>query len=82
MIRDQGIRQTFAALQQEVDRLAAGLIALGLKPGDRVGLWSPNRIEWLLTRTDAVRHRQGGPDPSEHQSRLPCRGTGIRAEQG
>ena len=50
VIRDQGVRQTFAALQQEVDRLAAGLIALGLKPGDRVGLWSPNRIEWVLTQ--------------------------------
>ena len=33
-----------------MDRLAAGLIALGLKPGDRVGLWSPNRIEWVLTQ--------------------------------
>ena len=50
VIRDQGVRQTFATLQQEVDRLAAGLIALGLKPGDRVGLWSPNRIEWVLTQ--------------------------------
>ena len=50
VIRDQGVRQTFAALQQEVDRLAAGLIALGLELGDRVGLWSPNRIEWVLTQ--------------------------------
>jgi fatty-acyl-CoA synthase len=50
VVRDQGVRLTFAALRQEVDRLAAGLIALGLVPGDRVGLWSPNRIEWVLTQ--------------------------------
>src|SRR5689334_4850201 len=50
VIRDQGIRMTYAALRQEADRLAAGLLALGLKPGDRVGIWSPNRIEWVLTQ--------------------------------
>lgn len=50
VVRDQGVRLTFAALRQEVDRLAAGLIALRLMPGDRVGLWSPNRIEWVLTQ--------------------------------
>ena len=50
VVRDQGARLTFADSVSEVDRLAAGLIALGLKPGDRVGLWSPNRIEWVLTQ--------------------------------
>ena len=50
VIRDQGVRLTFAALRHEVDRLATGLIALGLLPGERVGLWSPNRIEWVLTQ--------------------------------
>src|SRR5580698_1879036 len=50
VVRDQGVRQSFATLRQEADRLAVGLIALGLKPGDRVGLWSPNRIEWVLTQ--------------------------------
>jgi fatty-acyl-CoA synthase len=50
VVRDQHVRLTFAVLRHEVDRLAAGLIALGLKPGDRVGLWSPNRIEWVLTQ--------------------------------
>jgi fatty-acyl-CoA synthase len=49
-VRDQAVRLTFAELRQEVDRLATGLISLGLKPGDRVGLWSPNRIEWILTQ--------------------------------
>jgi fatty-acyl-CoA synthase len=50
VVRDQNVRMTFSQLRHEVDRLAAGLIALGLKPGDRVGLWSPNRIEWVLTQ--------------------------------
>ena len=50
VVRDQGVRLTYAVLQREVDRLAAGLIALGLQPGNRVGLWSPNRIEWILTQ--------------------------------
>jgi fatty-acyl-CoA synthase len=50
VIRDQGARLSFAELRREVDWLAAGLIALGLQPGDRVGLWSPNRIEWVLTQ--------------------------------
>lgn len=34
----------------QVDRLAAGLLALGLKPGDRVGVWGPNTYEWILTQ--------------------------------
>jgi fatty-acyl-CoA synthase len=41
---------TFAELRHEADRLAAGLIALGLQPGDRVGLWSPNNIGWILSQ--------------------------------
>jgi fatty-acyl-CoA synthase len=50
VVRDQGVRLTFADLRHEVDRLAAGLIALGLRPGERIGIWSPNRIEWILTQ--------------------------------
>src|SRR6202044_3003276 len=50
VVRDSEVRLTFAVLRHEVDRLAAGLIALGLNPGDRVGIWSPNRIEWVLTQ--------------------------------
>jgi len=50
VVRDQNVRMTFAELRRETDRLAAGLIALGLDPGDRVGLWSPNNIAWVLTQ--------------------------------
>jgi len=50
VVRDQGVRLTYATLRAEADRLAAGLVALGLQPGDRVGLWSPNRVEWVVVQ--------------------------------
>jgi fatty-acyl-CoA synthase len=49
VVRDRSIRLTYTELRHQVDRLAAGFIALGLKPGERIGIWSPNRIEWILT---------------------------------
>ncbi|OUS31377.1 AMP-binding protein [Thalassotalea sp. 42_200_T64] len=46
----QNIRWTYKQLQQEVDKLATGLLALGIEPGDRVGIWGPNSFEWVLTQ--------------------------------
>ncbi|MAA74273.1 MAG: AMP-binding protein [Salinisphaeraceae bacterium] len=46
----QGIRLTWAELAEKVDAYAAGLLALGLEPGDRVGIWSHNNVEWLVTQ--------------------------------
>jgi len=46
----QGIRYTYAEFGAAVDRLAGGLLAAGLKPGDRVGVWGPNRAEWALVQ--------------------------------
>ncbi|HEX5377140.1 MAG TPA: AMP-binding protein [Phenylobacterium sp.] len=46
----QGIRWTYAELMLGAQKLAAGLLALGLEPGDRVGIWSPNKAEWALTQ--------------------------------
>ncbi|KAM7387222.1 hypothetical protein PAMA_009707 [Pampus argenteus] len=43
-----GIRKTFAQFQQDVDKVAAGLLALGLKRGERLGIWGPNTYEWIL----------------------------------
>ena len=40
-------RETFAAFSAEVDRVARGLIWLGIQPGDHVALWLMNRPEWL-----------------------------------
>ncbi|XP_061080740.1 medium-chain acyl-CoA ligase ACSF2, mitochondrial-like [Conger conger] len=45
-----GIRKTFAQFQQDVDQAAAGLLALGLKRGDRLGMWGPNIYEWILVQ--------------------------------
>ena len=50
VVRHQGVRWTYRELQQQVDAFAAGLLALGLEPGDRVGIWSPNNAEWTVTQ--------------------------------
>jgi fatty-acyl-CoA synthase len=50
VVRHQNIRWTYRELQDRVDRLAAGLLALGLQPGDRLGIWSPNNAEWVVTQ--------------------------------
>ena len=44
----QGIRWTYREFGERVDALAKGLMAKGLKVGDRVGVWSPNYAEWTL----------------------------------
>ncbi len=48
--RHQGISWTWAELKARVDDFAAGLIALGLEPGQRIGIWSPNNAEWTVTQ--------------------------------
>lgn len=50
IVRHQNIRWTYRELNEAADRFAAGLIRLGLPPGERVGIWSPNRYEWVLTQ--------------------------------
>ncbi|HTY69115.1 MAG TPA: AMP-binding protein [Alphaproteobacteria bacterium] len=50
IVRQQNIRWTYGELQERVDALAAGLLALGLSPGDRIGIWSPNNAEWVITQ--------------------------------
>jgi len=51
----QDIRWTWGEFRDEVDRLAAGLVALGIEPGDRVGIWGPNSYEWVLTQFATAR---------------------------
>eukprot|EP01036_Dinobryon_divergens_P060229 gene60229-80317_t len=48
--RHQKIRWTYAELLHRVDAFAGGLIALGLEPGDRIGIWAPNCAEWIVTQ--------------------------------
>jgi fatty-acyl-CoA synthase len=50
IVRHQNIRWTYAELKDKVDEFAAGLLALGLQPGDRLGIWSPNNVEWVITQ--------------------------------
>ncbi len=48
--RHQQIRLSYAQLNARVDELAAGLVALGLEPGARIGIWSPNCAEWVIAQ--------------------------------
>ncbi len=50
VVRHQQIRWTYRELKKRVDAFAAGLLALGLKRGDRIGVWSPNNAEWVITQ--------------------------------
>ena len=44
--RHQGVRLTWSELAERATLVARGLLALGLEPGDRVGIWAPARVEW------------------------------------
>lgn len=46
----QEIKWSYEELNQKVDELATGLLALGLSKGDRLGIWGPNSYEWVLTQ--------------------------------
>ena len=50
VVRHQKIRYNYLEFKKVVDRFAAGLIQLGVKKGERVGIWSPNNAEWLITQ--------------------------------
>jgi fatty-acyl-CoA synthase len=53
--REQGYRATYAELWEQVGLAARGLIARGVEQGDRVGIWAPNRSEWVVTQYAAAR---------------------------
>jgi fatty-acyl-CoA synthase len=48
--RQKGKRLTYRELSEVATQLARGLLALGVQPGERVGIWSPNRWEWIVTQ--------------------------------
>src|SRR6516225_9664815 len=45
--RHQNLRLTYTELQAMAERTARGLWGLGIRPGDRVGIWSTNCAEWV-----------------------------------
>jgi fatty-acyl-CoA synthase len=51
----QSRRLTWAELSEQADRVARGLWSLGIRKGDRVGLWSTNCIEWLMMHMGTAR---------------------------
>jgi fatty-acyl-CoA synthase len=55
VVRHQNYRATYGELYEEVERAARGLIANGVLPGDRVGIWAPNRYEWVVVQYAAAR---------------------------
>jgi fatty-acyl-CoA synthase len=50
VVRHQDIRWSYREFEREVDNFAAGLLALELEIGDRIGIWSPNNIEWVIAQ--------------------------------
>src|SRR5215813_564997 len=55
IVRDQNIRLTWSQLAEEVERTARGLMGLGLRSQDRVGVWSTNRAEWIFIQLACAR---------------------------
>ena len=50
VVRHQSVRWTYGQLQQRITALAASLVRLGLMPGERIGIWSQNCAEWVVTQ--------------------------------
>src|SRR5437763_7740771 len=55
VVRSQSYRATYRELWQQTTALARALMASGVQAGDRVGIWSPNRFEWVVTQYAAAR---------------------------
>jgi len=51
----QNQRRNFTQVRKEINNLAAGFLELGLKPGERIGVWGPSTIEWYTTQFAAAK---------------------------
>src|SRR6476646_8280549 len=81
--RHQGLRVSYAELQERAERAARGLWGLGLRPGDRVGIWSSNCVEWvelqLATALTGVVLVNVNPAYRSHELRYVLRKSGMKA---
>ena len=50
IVRHQGLRYSYSQLKEVVDQAARAFIAIGVKRGDRIGMWAPNCAEWTITQ--------------------------------
>jgi fatty-acyl-CoA synthase len=55
VVRHQGYRATYRELWEQVGLAARGLMAYGVQKGDRIGIWAPNRYEWVVVAHAAAR---------------------------
>jgi fatty-acyl-CoA synthase len=55
VVRAQRYRATYRQLWDETTAVARALLAMGIEPGQRVGIWAPNRFEWVITQYAAAR---------------------------
>jgi fatty-acyl-CoA synthase len=55
VVSHQGYRATYRELWDQVDLAARGLLARGVEKGDRVGIWAPNRFEWVVVQYATAR---------------------------
>ncbi len=55
VVPHQGYRATYAELWEQIGLAARGLLARGIQKGDRVGIWSPNRFEWVIVQYATAR---------------------------
>jgi len=55
VVRHQGYRATYGELWEQAGQAARGLMARGVGRGDRVGIWSPNRYEWVVVQYATAR---------------------------
>jgi fatty-acyl-CoA synthase len=55
IVRSQGYRATYRELWEATTQIALGLLAFEVQKGDRVGIWAPNRFEWVLAQYATAR---------------------------
>src|SRR5712692_4344723 len=81
--RHQGLRLKYSDLAREVERTARGLAGLGIRPGDRVGMWAANCAEWVYLQAATARIGavlvNVNPAYRSHELRFVLRKSGIKA---